>query len=239
MEDGILVSHPRAAVAKSSNNEKRPWDKSSGTDAGSGKSPKHGAPTASDAENGGSSHVEEVVPSQYELEKNLIAERETRKLLLEKKLTSEKTLSGVEQVNAEFAKDTAMLEDFTEEVESLKEDEFDCTQDPDDFARRLGISPQRIKEINDAADKDLLLADSSELQSAPDKENEELGYLNSKTAATPPERVLYQKRILVLMGVQYLFCKLRRKILEWMMTLPKRSYLMPLREFKKPRRRLL
>ena len=75
----------------------------------------------------------------------------------------------------------------------MKEDEFDCTQDPNDFARRLGISPQRIKEINDAADKDLLAADSGELQSTPDKENEDPVYLNSKTAAISPERVLYQK----------------------------------------------
>lgn len=76
----------------------------------------------------------------------------------------------------------------------MKEDEFDCTQDPNDFARRLGIRPQRIKEVNDAADKDLLVVDSSELQSAPVKENEVLVYLNSKIAATPPERVLYQKK---------------------------------------------
>ena len=77
---------------------------------------------------------------------NLLAEKETRKKLLEMKQEHESVI-WVERVNSDFAKDSAMLEDFTVEDESQKENDFDHTQDPDHFATRLRIGTQKIEEL--------------------------------------------------------------------------------------------
>lgn len=186
MEGGILVSNPRNSAANASITEKRPRDKATGDDAGCSKSPRNQLHVDAGAACDEETHTEEVISSQYEVDMNLIAERETRKKLLEKKVANEKVLSGVEQVNAEFAKDSAVLEDFTDDVDCQKEDEFDCTQDPDDFARRLGIGTQKIGEINEKVDREMLGDDPNEVQNDFDKENEKPVCLNlTKTAALP------------------------------------------------------
>ena len=138
--------------------------------------------------------TEDVILSQYELDKNLVAENEVRQKLLDKKRDAERSLSGVEQVNAEFANSAAMLEDFTEVPDSQKEEEFDCTQDPDDFARRLGISTQKVKEINANVESEMIAEENENLLLAQDKENRSPSLISSTQAVTAPGREVNQKQ---------------------------------------------
>ncbi|XBH60330.1 hypothetical protein VPH35_114943 [Triticum aestivum] len=147
-EGGILVSHPSGPESSHNITEKRPREQSNREDAGCSKSSKHVTGAGKSDKGNTTVSAEDVIPSQYELDKNLVAENEVRQKLLDKKRDAERSLSGVEQVNAEFANSAAMLEDFTEVSDSQKGEEFDCTQDADDFARRLGSSTQKVKEIN-------------------------------------------------------------------------------------------
>lgn len=77
----------------------------------------------------------------------------------------------MEQINVKFANDAIMLEEFTEGTGSLSGNNFDCTQDPDDFARRLGIGTQGIKEIDAVVAKEMLVEESDKEQQLQDKEN--------------------------------------------------------------------
>uniref|UniRef100_A0A8R7QJS8 DUF4283 domain-containing protein n=1 Tax=Triticum urartu TaxID=4572 RepID=A0A8R7QJS8_TRIUA len=145
MEGGILVSHPSRPESSHNITEKRPREQSNREGVGCTQSD-----TAAGKSDKGNTTVstEDVILSQYELDKNLVAENEVRQKLLDKKRDAERALSGMKQVNAEFANSAAMLEDFIEVFDIQKEEEFDCTQDPVDFVRRLGSSSRKVKEIN-------------------------------------------------------------------------------------------
>lgn len=97
-------------------------------------------------------------------------------------------LTGVEQINADFAEGTTMLENFTEVSDSQQGKEFDCTQDPEDFARRLGIGTQKINEISVEVEKELLAEENERLQQIQDKENRSPTLTGATFATTPPGR---------------------------------------------------
>ena len=194
MEDGILVSYPNGPDSSHNATKKRPREQSNNEEVGCSKSPKHGIGAGRSDKGNTSGSSEVVIPSQYELDKNMVAENEVRQKLLDKKRDAERVLSGVEQVNAEFANSAAMLEDFTEVPDSQKEVEFDCTQDPDDFARRLGISTQKVKEINDNVEREMIAEENENLLLAQDKENRSPSLVSSTQAVTAPGREVNQKQ---------------------------------------------
>ncbi|KAM3198240.1 hypothetical protein ACQJBY_073403 [Aegilops geniculata] len=194
MEGGILVSYPSGPDSSHNATEKRPREQSNNEEVGCSKSPKHGTGAGKSDKGNTSVSSEVVIPSQYKLDKNMAAENEVRQKLLDKKRDAERVLSGVEQVNAEFANSAAMLEDFTEVPDSQKEEEFDCTQDPDDFARRLGISTQKVKEINDDVEREMIAEENENLLLAQDKENRSPSLISSTQAVTTPGREMNQKQ---------------------------------------------
>lgn len=162
---------------------------------GCSKSPKHDIGAGKSDQRNVTDSAEAVIPSQYELDKTLVDEKEARQKLLDKKRDAERALSGVEQVNAEFANSAAMLEDFTEVSDSQKGDDFDCTQDPEDFARRLGISTQKLKEINADVESEMIAEENEKLLLAQDKENRSPSLVRSTRATTPPGRGVSQKHV--------------------------------------------
>ncbi|XP_020149842.1 uncharacterized protein [Aegilops tauschii subsp. strangulata] len=194
-EGGILVSHPSGPESSHNITEKRPREQSNREDAGCSKSSKHVTGAGKSDKGNTTVSAEDVIPSQYELDKNLVAENEVRQKLLDKKRDAKRSLSGVEQVNAEFANSAAMLEDFTEVSDSQKGEEFDCTQDADDFARRLGSSTQKVKEINANVESEMIAEENENLLLAQDKENRSPSLVSSTQATTAPGREVSQKHV--------------------------------------------
>ena len=117
---------------------------------------------------------------------------ELRQNLLDKTHLTAKAGCGVEQINADFAKDAEMMENFTERVGSQQDEEYDCTQDPEDFARRLGISTQRIKEIEAEVEEELSAEENCNLRH--DKENLTPDMVKTAGAISPPGRVVATKQ---------------------------------------------
>ncbi|KAM0845015.1 hypothetical protein ACQ4PT_056668 [Festuca glaucescens] len=86
-----------------------------------------------------------VLLSQCELDKNLLEEKEPRKKLLARQQENEITKSAVDNVNEQFATDSEMLENVEDEEEE---------EDPDDFARKLGLGTQQIRRIEREIDRE-------------------------------------------------------------------------------------
>ena len=95
-----------------------------------------------------SEEVTEVLSNQYELDKKIMEELEAKKK--EAADTNEK----IESLGPLADEDTDVDEEMSEKQEDYVADEldYDCTQDTDTFARKVGLSTQRIAEINKSVD---------------------------------------------------------------------------------------
>ncbi|KAM3392468.1 hypothetical protein ACQJBY_013553 [Aegilops geniculata] len=192
LEGGVLVSYPRPSAPTQQTTDKRPRERNEKDELICSKSPRNDSDAVGIGGNAIAENPDEVVSSQYELDKSLLAEREVRQKLLDKKHLIDKVGSGVEQINADFAKDADMMENFTERDGSQQDDEYDCTQDPEDFARRLGISTQRIKEIEAEVEEELLAEENCNLRH--DKENLSPTVVKTACAISPPGRAVATKQ---------------------------------------------
>ncbi|KAM0861550.1 hypothetical protein ACQ4PT_045822 [Festuca glaucescens] len=171
---GVLISNNDTVRnseddANVSGELKRPRENSQSEASQNSKSPKNTDNVLGDEEFRVDAKGEQFASSQEELDVNLQEEKETRQKLLAEQEKQSGGLNALKEVNATFARDSALMEDVDLDDEEL---DFDCTQDPDSFARKIGLGTQAIKEINEQVEREM---EMDELQESGEHNKENVG----------------------------------------------------------------
>ncbi|KAM0910436.1 hypothetical protein ACQ4PT_014167 [Festuca glaucescens] len=174
MIGGVLVSNndtvrPSQDSANTSGELKRPRDNSQAEASQNSKSPKNSNNSMGEDEHLVDEQGEQFVPSsQEELDKNIQEEMETRKKLLIMKDQQGSGSKAIDDVNAKFANVSARLDSGDLE----DDEELDCTENPDSFAKKLGLGTQAIERINEeVAREEAWEAENNKENKGPDLAN--------------------------------------------------------------------
>lgn len=155
MTGGILISNSGGAGMLSSQNdsnnnnvEKR--DGEALESSQTSKSPRNNpSGVRNEVNSAGGEESVEVLPSQYEIDKNLQEEREAREKLLEKKKAGAYNLSAIEEINERFAKDTEMLDNLELDDGEKTNEELEDSDETYEFGKGLGLGTQILNDINE------------------------------------------------------------------------------------------